>query len=155
MKKKLMITASVIVLIDLVTKTWVQNTMALYESIPVIPGFFSITYLKNTGAAWSILDGQRWFFILLASIVCVVLVRLFMKEKDDVLVQAGLALMFAGTFGNLFDRVVHGYVRDMLAFIIFNYDFPVFNVADVSLVIGVGLIGLAVLLEERKHKAHD
>lgn len=152
MKKKLIVVAALIVLVDLGTKTWVQQSLELYESIDVIPGFFSLTYLVNTGAAWSILEGQRWFFIALASIVCVVLAVMFKKEHDDKWVLAGLALMIAGTFGNLFDRIVHGYVRDMLSFIIFDYHFPVFNIADVSLVIGVGLIAIAVILEERKAK---
>lgn len=83
---------------------------------------------------------------------------MFIKEKEERYIQIGLALMIAGTFGNLFDRIVHGYVRDMLSFVIFGYDFPVFNVADISLVIGVGFICLAVLLEEireRKQKQHD
>lgn len=155
MKKKLMIAGAIVVLIDLVSKTWVQTSMALYESIEVIPGFFSITYLTNTGAAWSILDGQRWFFIVLASVVTFVLIHLFIKEKENVLIQAGLMFMLAGTFGNLFDRIVHGYVRDMLSFVIFNYDFPVFNIADVSLVCGVGIIALAVFLDERKEKLND
>lgn len=152
MKKKLIIIAALIVLIDLSTKTWVQQTMALYESVDVIPGFFSITYLVNTGAAWSILEGQRWFFITLASIVCIVLAVMFKKEPKDPWILSGLALMIAGTFGNLYDRIVHGFVRDMLSFIIFDYHFPVFNIADVSLVIGVGLIAIAVILEERKAK---
>lgn len=158
MKKKLVIVGALVVLLDLITKTWVQQSLGLYESIPIIPGFFSITYLTNTGAAWSILDGQRWFFIVLASGVTFVLSHMFIKEKEDRYIQIGLALMIAGTFGNLFDRIVHGYVRDMLSFVIFGYDFPVFNVADISLVIGVGFICLAVLLEEireRKQKQHD
>ena len=155
MKKKMLIIASLIVLADLVSKTVVQSNMQLYESIPVMPGFFSITYLVNTGAAWSILEGQRWFFIVLASGTLFVLAHMYRKEKDNVWLISGLALMIAGTFGNLFDRIVHGYVRDMLSFIIFNYDFPVFNIADVSLFIGVGLIAVAIYLDERKEKAND
>lgn len=152
MKKKLIIIAALIVLVDLSTKTWVQTSMDLYESIDVIPGFFSITYLVNTGAAWSIMEGQRWFFITLATVVCIALAIMFKKEHEDKWILAGLALMLAGTFGNLFDRIVHGFVRDMLSFIIFDYHFPVFNIADVSLVLGVGLIAIAVIIEERKAK---
>lgn len=152
MKKKLIIIAALIVLVDLSTKTWVQTSMDLYESIDVIPGFFSITYLVNTGAAWSIMEGQRWFFITLATVVCIALAIMFKNEHEDKWILAGLALMLAGTFGNLFDRIVHGFVRDMLSFIIFDYHFPVFNIADVSLVLGVGLIAIAVIIEERKAK---
>ena len=154
MKIKLSVLAGFIILIDLATKTIVQNTMELYQSIDVIEGFFSIMYLQNTGAAWSILEGQKAFFIVVSSAVCTILLKTFIKEKEDPIILAGLALMFAGAFGNLFDRVVHGYVRDMLAFNIFGYDFPVFNIADVSLVIGVGLIALAVIIEERRSKSN-
>lgn len=155
MKKKLMISGALIVLIDLVSKTLVQTGMKLYDSIEVIPGFFSITYLQNTGAAWSIFEGQRWLFIVLGIATLAVLVGMFIKEDKNPWIISGVALMIAGTFGNLFDRIVYGYVRDMLSFIIFDYHFPVFNIADVSLVIGVGLIAIAVLIDERKEKAND
>ena len=155
MKKKLMISGALIVLIDLVSKTLVQTSMKLYDSIEVIPGFFSITYLQNTGAAWSIFEGQRWLFIVLGIATLAVLVGMFIKEDKNPWIISGVALMIAGTFGNLFDRIVYGYVRDMLSFIIFDYHFPVFNIADVSLVIGVGLIAIAVLIDERKEKAND
>lgn len=155
MKKKIMISGALIVLIDLVSKTLVQTGMKLYDSIEVIPGFFSITYLQNTGAAWSIFEGQRWLFIVLGIATLAVLVGMFIKEDKNPWIISGVALMIAGTFGNLFDRIVYGYVRDMLSFIIFDYHFPVFNIADVSLVIGVGLIAIAVLIDERKEKAND
>lgn len=150
-----MISGALIVLIDLVSKTLVQTGMKLYDSIEVIPGFFSITYLQNTGAAWSIFEGQRWLFIVLGIATLAVLVGMFIKEDKNPWIISGVALMIAGTFGNLFDRIVYGYVRDMLSFIIFDYHFPVFNIADVSLVIGVGLIAIAVLIDERKEKAND
>ena len=114
MKKKFIILSLVIIVIDLLSKTLVSETMALYDSITVIPGFFSILYIKNTGAAWSILAGQRWFFIL-------------------------------------YDRIVHHAVRDMLSFNLFGYEYPVFNVADISLVIGVFLIAVNIYLEERSN----
>lgn len=155
MKKKIMISGALIVLIDLVSKTLVQTSMKLYDSIEVIPGFFSITYLQNTGAAWSIFEGRRWLFIVLGIATLAVLVGMFIKEDKNPWIISGVALMIAGTFGNLFDRIVYGYVRDMLSFIIFDYHFPVFNIADVSLVIGVGLIAIAVLIDERKEKAND
>ena len=155
MKKKMIPLAILIVTLDLFTKTIVQNTMALYDSIVLIPGFFSITYLTNTGAALSILDGQRSFFVALAIVALIVLVVMFNKEKENPWVISGLALMMAGTFGNLYDRIIHGFVRDMLSFNIFGYHFPVFNFADVSLVIGVGLIAIAVLIDERKGKLND
>ena len=151
MKKKFIILSLVVIVIDLLSKTLVSETMALYDSITVIPGFFSILYIKNTGAAWSILAGQRWFFILLSSVVCLVLINIFIKEKENPWMLSGLALMFAGTFGNLYDRIVYHAVRDMLSFNIFGYDYPVFNVADISLVIGVFLIAVNIYLEERSN----
>lgn len=152
MKKKFIVLSLVLILIDLVVKTLAQRLLGFGNPLVIIPGFFSLLYYENTGAAWSILEGHSWFFIIVASIVCVVLVYYFFKEDHDLLTYAGISLMFAGTFGNLFDRIVHGAVRDMFAFNFWGYQFPIFNVADACLVIGVGLIALQVILEERSMK---
>lgn len=152
MKKKFAILSSCLILVDLVTKTLAQKLLGFGNAFVVIPGFFNLDYYENTGAAWSILEGQSWLFIIIATAVCFVLAYYFFKEDHDILTLAGISLMFAGTFGNLFDRIVHGAVRDMLSFIFGSYYFPIFNVADMCLVIGVGLIIIQVFLEERSIK---
>lgn len=152
MKKKFAILSALLILVDLVVKTLVQRLLGFGNPLVIIEGFFNLEYYENTGAAWSILEGQSWFFITVATIVSLVLLYFYFKEDHDVLTTGGMALMFAGTFGNLFDRIVHGAVRDMFAFNIFGYHFPIFNVADACLVIGVGLIALQVIIEERSLK---
>lgn len=153
MKKKLVALTVLLLAVDLVSKWYVMEHLEVGQMIQMIPDFFWITYVKNTGAAWSILEGARGFFIVLSAGVAGVLVYYFNKEQRG-LVLSGIALMLTGTLGNLIDRVVYGFVRDMFAFNIFGYDFPVFNVADSCLVIGVMLLALDVLILENRGK-HD
>ena len=153
MKLRDVLVISAIVLLDLITKQVVASNMRLYQSIEVIQGFFRITYATNTGAAWSMLSGQMVFFYIITVIALVVMVSLLMKtQNDDLFQRAALWLLLAGTLGNFYDRVVFQYVRDFLDFTIFGYDFPIFNVADISLTLGVGVILLETLLSARRQK---
>ena len=144
----------VLLMIDQITKWIVDTNMQLQQSMDVIPGFFRITYLQNTGAAWSMLEGKMWFFYIITIIALAVMVYFYIKsKKGDILFQTGIVCMMAGTVGNLIDRVMLQHVRDFLDFLILGYDFPVFNVADMALCFGVFLIIVDILLEERGVKA--
>ena len=145
MKQKHAAILVIILVLDQLSKILVDSKMALGQSIPVIDGFFHITYAHNTGAAWSMLEGKTMLFALIALIAIIVMFYFYRNLKPtEVLVRWGIILMMAGAAGNLIDRVVYQYVRDFFDFIIFNYDFPIFNIADMSLCIGVGLIILDV-----------
>lgn len=148
MKLKHVILLVAVLIVDQLSKFVIHASMNLGDSFSVIPGFFRITYLQNTGAAWSILEGKMVFFYLI-SIVFLIGMAVFYKNtsSSDTLTKIGIVLMMAGTLGNLIDRLVFHYVRDFFDFIIFGYDFPVFNIADMSLCIGIGCIVLSVLLE--------
>lgn len=148
MKKKHIILILCILMIDQVSKFLIDSLMSVRESIPVIPGFFNISYYRNTGAAWSIMEGNMMFFYII-TIVALCGMYMFYKhsEEKDVLTKLALCLMMAGSIGNFMDRLVFQYVRDFFDFIIFGYDFPIFNIADASLCIGVGLIILDVCIE--------
>ena len=154
-KVKFGILSSVFLAIDLLTKHWIQTNLSIGEAISVIPGFFDLTYYQNTGGAWSMLDGpgMRPVFLLISLAVTVFAVWIFLKEENTILLIA-LCLIIPGNLGNFIDRLSLGYVRDMLAFNIFGYNFPVFNVADMCLVVGFGFVFLHMYLEEKRMKNH-
>ncbi|HBK83585.1 MAG TPA: signal peptidase II, partial [Flavobacterium sp.] len=112
----------------------IANTMQLYQSIPVMP-FFNLTYVHNTGAAFSFLSQaggwQRWFFALLAIVVSGVLVVWMTRLKNhENLLAAALALILGGAIGNLIDRLAYGYVIDFLDVYYEAKHWPAFNIAD-------------------------
>ena len=142
-----------IVILDQVSKWFIQSHYILMGKQVIIPGFFSITYVQNTGAAWSILSGRQTFLVWVSVIEIAVIAWFFFRNRKNSnrLYMTALTLILGGAFGNLIDRVCLHYVRDFLDFIIFGYDFPVFNIADSALCIGVGLLILDMWLEERRH----
>ncbi|MEF2781952.1 MAG: signal peptidase II [Clostridium sp.] len=148
MKLKHVVLLVAVLLLDQLTKWGIQSTIDLNESIEIIPGFFSLTYVHNTGAAWSMLEGKMIFFYIITIIFLIGMVYFYRTlDKRDWLSRIGVVLMIAGALGNFVDRLFLQYVRDFLDFIILGYDFPVFNVADISLCVGVGCIVLSMLLE--------
>ena len=149
MKKKNVIIILLVLALDLVSKYLAQTYLANAAAVSIIPNFFELTYVINTGAAWSILEGQRTFFIVISSAVSIGLIYYLIKEKEP-LMSLAVSLMLAGTVGNLYDRIFFGFVRDMLSFNFFGYQYPVFNIADSALVIGVILIIVDMVIKERR-----
>ena len=150
---------AVVLVIDLLTKALIEN-LAM-ERMPeggtqcqlttVIEGFFYITYIRNTGAAWSIGGGSDVFMtvviVLTFVAVAVILAVIYFPDKrKNLFFVVGLALIAGGAVGNLVDRLMLGYVRDFLDFYPFGYNFPVFNVADMSLVVGVIMTVICILV---------
>lgn len=126
--------------------------MQLGQSQEIINNFFYFTYAHNTGVAWGMLAGHLWLFIIVAIVSAVFMVIYFRRTSNkEILTRFGLVLTFAGMAGNLIDRLVYGYVRDFIDVVIFNYNFPIFNIADMAVVIGVGLIVLEIIFEEYLH----
>lgn len=147
MKVKHIVLIIAVLVLDQLTKVFINTTMELGESMDVISGFFRITNLHNTGAAWSMFEGKMLFFYIISVVFLVLMVYFYRSEEADKLTKYGVVLMMAGTIGNFIDRLFLQYVRDFLDFVIIGYDFPVFNIADMSLCIGVGVVLLAVFLE--------
>lgn len=138
----------VLVSLDQISKFWISSSMQLSQSITVIPSFFQITYLHNTGAAWSMLEGKMLFFYVVTIVALIVMGYFYVScDKKDKLTLLGLVMMIAGTCGNFIDRVIYQYVRDFLDFYILGYDFPVFNIADMALCIGVFFILVSVVID--------
>ena len=128
----------------------VQN-ISLGETKEFIPGFLSLTHLRNTGAAWSLLEGKMIFFYVITVIVSVVIIYLVIKNyKKSIWYSVGLSFVLAGAIGNFIDRVRLGYVVDMLQTDFMN--FPIFNVADSTLVVGVICIFIYLILDEKAAK---
>jgi signal peptidase II len=150
MRKREVLLILAVVALDQITKYAIEAQLSLGQSIEIIKGFFSLTYARNTGAAWSILTGQMTFFYIVSAIALVVMTYFLLKtDKKENLQRIALALLIAGTLGNFIDRLMFQYVRDFLDFIIIGYDFPIFNVADISLNVAIGLLILEAILEGR------
>ena len=140
-----------LVSLDQYTKSIILNYFELYESKTIIDGFFSLTYVQNFGAGFSIMQNARTTFLIITPICLVGFTYLFIKSNDK-LSKTALLLMISGTIGNFIDRIVRVYVVDFLDFIIFGWDFPIFNVADIFLTIGVCLYIIARIKEEKDAK---
>jgi signal peptidase II len=150
----LIISFPIIIILDQVSKSWAVNSLELNTKIPIIENFFYLTLVYNRGAAWSILSGNRWFLVAVSSLATIGFTVYYFKimKSSFAFTLSGLALTIAGTFGNLIDRALFGEVVDFLDFIIFGYDYPVFNFADTSLVVGMIILVLGMYLEEKKSK---
>ncbi|MCF7971752.1 MAG: signal peptidase II [Methylococcaceae bacterium] len=131
-------------ILDQISKIWIDTSMSLYQSIPVFPGF-SITYAHNYGAAFSFLSDaggwQRWFFAALAAAISIGLVIYIKRLKpNEILLAVSLSLILGGALGNLIDRIIYGYVIDFLDVYYQTYHWPVFNIADSAITIGVAFM---------------
>lgn len=143
----------IILVLDQITKFIIASSMEVGDSFEVIPNFLNITSHRNDGAAWGILSGKMSFFFIITIIILVVLIVFYIKEaKNNLLMQIAISLLFAGALGNFIDRVLHGEVVDFVDTYIFGYNFPIFNVADSSLTIGVLLIIIALLTDMKKEE---
>ncbi|CDG22481.1 Lipoprotein signal peptidase [Xenorhabdus poinarii G6] len=134
----------IVLLLDLGSKYWVLQRFTLHESMPLIP-YFNLTYAQNLGAAFSFLADkggwQRWFFALVAGAITVVLLVMMSRSSaKQKLSNIAYALVIGGALGNLFDRLIHGFVVDFIDFYIGAWHWPTFNVADSAICIGAVLI---------------
>jgi signal peptidase II len=160
--------ALLVLLIDQGSKWLIVHNLKLYESHPVLGEFFQITSHRNRGAAFSILQDQRWFFIVITIVVVLGLVwymRKVMKERR-VLFATALSLILGGAVGNFVDRALHGEVVDFLQFRFqftflghaVDYTFAIFNLADSAITVGVALIFIDALrgwMKERRGKGNE
>jgi len=143
-------------MVDQATKLYVDRVMVLHQSIPVIDGLFSFTYLRNRGAAFSFLSDASWrlpFFILVSLVAgIVILVAMKKMREDQKMAQIALAMIFSGAFGNLIDRIRMGEVIDFIDVYWSTHHWPAFNVADSLICVGVVLIAFDMLQEEKRQR---
>ena len=140
-----------VVLLDYITKRIVSGNMVLYQSIPVIKGVFNITYVKNTGASFGMMAGARWFFVAVTVIIIAAVIYYAVKNKiTDKLFLVSASFVVGGGIGNLIDRIATGAVVDFFDFCLIN--FAIFNVADCFVVVGVILMAIYYIKEEKTKK---
>lgn len=142
-----------VIAIDQISKWLIVKNMELGTSIPIIDNVLYITSHRNRGAAWGILENKMWFFYII-TVVFVAFIVFYMKKyaKTDKLLGISLSLILGGAIGNFIDRVFRQEVVDFIHVYIFSYNYPVFNIADSALCIGVVLIIIQTLLEGKKTK---
>lgn len=135
-----------VVLSDQLLKFYIQQNVPLNVSYEVIPGVLSIGHVRNFGAAWSMWLGQRWLLSIISLIALVIFGYYFKKLHHNWGYGLGFSLLIGGTLGNLLDRLFSGYVVDM--FELDLIDFPVFNIADCALTLGVIVILITMLKDD-------
>ena len=136
--------AVVVTVLDQCSKLWVRAAIPMQNDVPLVPGWMHLTHTLNHGAAWSMLSGQRWFLVAITVIVSGVVVALARDfARRGTLPVVGLGLILGGAIGNLIDRVLFGAVTDFIDLdtpIRWLQTFPVFNIADSALTVGVVLL---------------
>ena len=152
-----LVLALVVVLLDHWTKQLAATRIALYRHVQIIPGFFRLTHTENTGAAFSLFAEHpaRWKTdVLIAfSLVAMLIVIVLLWKQTRALSVSGIALslILGGAAGNFWDRVSSGHVVDFLLFYVKQYEWPVFNLADSSIVVGASLLVLEILFSKSHH----
>ena len=146
---------AVVAVLDQWTKTLVKNAIPVGTSIvpsTFLGDFFQILHWKNTGAAFGIFQNANLILMILSMLIIIVLTWYYFSTKDNnLLIRIGLSLAIGGAVGNLIDRITQGYVTDFLSF----GRFPIFNIGDSAVTVGVGLMVLALLLENEHRKQSD
>ncbi|MRG89171.1 signal peptidase II [Limosilactobacillus reuteri] len=136
----------ILTICDQLLKSWVTSSIVLGGSKRLIPGIIELTNLRNSGAAWSIFEGQQTFFTIITIVAIIVIGYFIWQYRKNILMLIGLSLIMAGTIGNFIDRLRQGYVVDMFETTFIN--FPIFNIADMCLTIGVIWLIICILKEK-------
>lgn len=147
--------AALVIFFDQWTKWLIVKNMELGERIAVLEPNLALLSHRNRGAAWGMLEGQMWLFTIVTVVVVIGILYYFYKEaKGKPLFQISLMLLLGGALGNFIDRLFRGEVVDFISVLIplINYHFPIFNVADAALTIGVGLLIVYIIVDEKKNK---
>ncbi len=144
-RKKIYSISCMVIIVDQIIKWIVMSNMELYQEISIVDNFFSLYYLKNYGAAFSMFEGMSFLFIIIAIGALIYVDKFIHEEKLGRFSLVLLGIIIGGIIGNLIDRVFYGGVVDYLSFNIMSYSFPVFNLADIAIVVGIVIfIGIMI-----------
>ena len=161
MNKKIMIVAVIALALDQVSKVIASSYLTLNNSVTIIKNFFYLTLCHNEGVAWGLFSNLPVLPIIFALVAMVIIYHFIYCFKQNIRNNIAFGLLLGGLAGNLIDRLIFGYVRDYIDLILIKYDYPVFNIADICIVIGVILLIIAMIKGEeinvdkskpRKHK---
>jgi signal peptidase II len=151
MRRYHLLIALLVVLLDRLSKLAIERNVSLHDSITLIPGFFRLTHVENTGAAFGLFadSPSEWKIagLVLFSVVALVIVAALLWKNSHTMTTTGfgLSLILGGAIGNLWDRLLSGHVVDFLLFYVGQYQWPAFNIADSAIVIGAGLLVFEIL----------
>lgn len=138
--------------LDQWSKALVRNTMSLGESIPIIQDVFHLTYIENTGISFGLFSGHTNIFVIISVMVLIALLVFSWKESQhSVVLRYGVAMIISGAVGNIIDRVTKASVTDMFDCRIW----PIFNVADIAVCVGFGLLILYILFDQEERHVKD
>jgi signal peptidase II len=149
-----------VTLLDQATKIWVDKTLRIYETYPILPGLLDLHYIRNTGAAFGFLSGSHAgfripFFVLVSVVAVGIILFLFHKLEDsEIMMPFALSLVLAGAIGNLLDRIRLGEVIDFILIHYKGFHWPAFNVADIAITVGVSILVLRIFLLDSKRKVN-
>ena len=155
---KVLFVSAILVLADQISKTIVVKTMSLYESIPVIQNFFHFTYITNDGMAFGINFPFGYYIFTSVSILLTLFLfwYLWSVRTHSIVIRLGISFIIAGAIGNLIDRIFLGAVIDFLDFMIGNFHWYVFNLADSYVTVGMALVLIdSIILEKKRESAHS
>ena len=155
---KVLFVSAILVLADQISKTIVVKTMSLYESIPVIQNFFHFTYITNDGMAFGINFPFGYYIFTSVSILLTLFLfwYLWSVRTHSIVIRLGISFIIAGAIGNLIDRIFLGAVIDFLDFMIGNFHWYVFNLADSYVTVGMLLVLIdSIILEKKRESAHS
>jgi signal peptidase II len=149
MKRRLIALTIILILIDQVSKLGIVSNMRPYQEIVIIKDFFSLNFVYNEGAAFSLLSGHTLLFYIFSIFALVIQIAYFIKNEHFLLLL-GLTMTIAGTVGNLIDRLVNHRVTDFLSFKLLGHQFAIFNFADICVTIGVVLLVYDIFVNDGK-----
>lgn len=155
MNRKILIIAIITLFLDQLSKVAVDIFLQLNDEIILIQNFFSLHYVNNYGVAWSMLNNKIPIVIAVSIVALAVIYHFMYQFLPNKRNNIAFGLVVGGMIGNLMDRWLFGYVRDFLDFKIMGYDYPIFNLADIAIVIGIALLIYAVFKGEDSHENLD
>jgi signal peptidase II len=155
MNRKILLVAATTLFLDQLSKVLIDTFLLLNEEIVIFQNFFSLHYMNNYGVAWSLLDNKISLIIVISLFALILIYHFMYQFVPNKRNNLAFGLLVGGIVGNLMDRWLFGYVRDFLDFKILGYDYPIFNIADIGVVIGTILLIIAVCKGEDHRENMD